>query len=94
MITLGFAWARTRDRPVKIARERALEELVASLGDLDTDAKVGERLAALWNQIGIETQRAGRLLRQVQTGRVQNYALGIALGLLVMAGSYLVITAR
>ena len=68
--------------------------------------RVGGRVAAfLWwfdrvivdgtvNQIGIETQRAGRLLRQVQTGRVQNYALGIALGLLVMAGSYLVITAR
>jgi hypothetical protein len=27
----------------------------------------------------------------VQTGRVQNYALGIALGLLVMAGSYLIL---
>jgi hypothetical protein len=27
----------------------------------------------------------------VQTGRVQNYALGIALGLIVMAGSYLIL---
>ena len=34
---------------------------------------------------------AGRGLRQVQTGRVQNYALGIAIGLIVMAGSYLVL---
>ena len=32
---------------------------------------------------------AGRGLRQIQTGRVQNYALGIAIGLIVMAGSYL-----
>ena len=46
------------------------------------------------NHIGLETQRIGGALRQVQTGRVQNYALGIALGLLVMAGSYLVISAR
>jgi hypothetical protein len=30
----------------------------------------------------------------VQTGRVQNYALGIAIGLIVMAGAYLVIAAR
>ena len=35
----------------------------------------------------------GRGLRLVQTGRVQNYALGIAIGLLVMAGSFLVIVA-
>ena len=33
---------------------------------------------------------AARGLRRVQTGRVQNYALGIAIGLIVMAGSYLV----
>ena len=68
--------------------------------------RIGGRIAAaLWwfdrvivdgtvNGIGIGTQRIGGQLRQVQTGRVQNYALGIALGLLVMAGSYLVITAR
>ena len=68
--------------------------------------RIGGRVAAaLWwfdrvivdgtvNGIGIGTQRIGGQLRQVQTGRVQNYALGIALGLLVMAGSYLVITAR
>ena len=33
-------------------------------------------------------------LRRIQTGRVQNYALGIAIGLIIMAGSYLVIAAR
>ena len=40
------------------------------------------------------TVGAGRGLRRVQTGRVQNYALGIALGLIVMAGSFLVLAAR
>jgi NADH-quinone oxidoreductase subunit L len=44
------------------------------------------------NAIGRVTVGAGRELRRVQTGRVQNYALGIALGLIVMAGSYLWLT--
>jgi NADH:ubiquinone oxidoreductase subunit 5 (subunit L)/multisubunit Na+/H+ antiporter MnhA subunit len=43
------------------------------------------------NGIGRVTIGAGRELRQVQTGRVQNYALGIAVGLIVMAGSYLIL---
>jgi len=64
---------------------------------------VGGRIAAaLWwfdrevidgtvNALGEATVDAGRGLRQVQTGRVQNYALGIAIGLIVMAGSYLLL---
>ena len=64
---------------------------------------IGGRIAAaLWwfdrevvdgtvNGIGSSTIGAGRGLRQVQTGRVQNYALGIAVGLIVMAGSYLIL---
>ena len=67
---------------------------------------VGGRLAAaIWwfdrevidgtvNAVGGGTVGAGRGLRRVQTGRVQNYALGIALGLIVMAGSYLVLAGR
>jgi hypothetical protein len=39
------------------------------------------------------TRDAGGSLRRIQTGHVQNYALGIAIGLLVMAGSFLVIVA-
>ncbi len=46
------------------------------------------------NGVGRLTVGAGRGLRRVQTGRVQNYALGIAIGLIVMAGSYLLIVAR
>ena len=64
---------------------------------------IGGRLAnAIWwfdrevvdgtvNGIGSSTITAGRNIRRVQTGRVQNYALGIAIGLLVMAGSYLLL---
>ena len=46
------------------------------------------------NSVGSVTVGAGRGLRRVQTGRVQNYALGIAIGLIVMAGSYLFIAGR
>jgi NADH-quinone oxidoreductase subunit L len=46
------------------------------------------------NGTGRATIRIGGGLRHIQTGRVQNYALGIALGLLVMAGAFLVIAAR
>jgi NADH-quinone oxidoreductase subunit L len=46
------------------------------------------------NSIGALTRRSGTGLARVQTGRVQNYALGIALGLIAMAGSYFVILGR
>jgi len=67
---------------------------------------VGGRVAAaIWwfdrevvdgtvNAIGGGTIEAGRGLRRIQTGRVQNYALGIAIGLIVMAGSYLLLAGR
>jgi NADH-quinone oxidoreductase subunit L len=67
---------------------------------------IGGRIAnALWwfdrevvdgsvNAIGRGTVSSGRGLRRVQTGRVQNYALGIAIGLIFMAGSYLVLVGR
>ena len=67
---------------------------------------IGGRVAgALWwfdreivdgtiNAVGVGTVDAGRGLRQIQTGRVQNYALGIAIGFIVMAGSYLILAGR
>jgi NADH-quinone oxidoreductase subunit L len=65
----------------------------------------GRVAAAIWwfdrevvdgtvNAVGTGTIEAGRGLRRIQTGRVQNYALGIAIGLIVMAGSYLVLAGR
>ena len=68
--------------------------------------RIGGRVAAfLWwfdrsivdgavNGVGLVTRDAGTGLRRIQTGRVQNYALGIAIGLIVMAGSFLVIVGR
>jgi NADH-quinone oxidoreductase subunit L len=46
------------------------------------------------NGLGAVTRRSGSGLARVQTGRVQNYALGIAIGLIAMAGSYFVILGR
>ena len=68
--------------------------------------RMGGRVAAfLWwfdrtivdgavNGVGLVTRDAGGGLRRIQTGRVQNYALGIAVGLLVMAGSFLLIVGQ
>ena len=68
--------------------------------------RIGGRLAhAMWwfdrrvvddslNDLAANTVGTGKNLRRVQTGRVQNYALGIALGLIVMAGSFLVLATR
>jgi NADH-quinone oxidoreductase subunit L len=46
------------------------------------------------NGVGAVTTAAGSGLRKVQTGRVQNYALGIAVGLIAMAIGYLIVVAR
>ena len=46
------------------------------------------------NGIASLTQTTGRGIRQIQTGHVQNYALGIAAGLLVIAVTYIFVVAR
>jgi NADH-quinone oxidoreductase subunit L len=43
------------------------------------------------NGIGTLTRGGGRGLARIQTGRVQNYALGIALGLIAMVGAYIAV---
>jgi len=43
------------------------------------------------NGVATLTSSGGRGLRQIQTGRVQNYALGIAFGLVAIAAAYLVL---
>ena len=43
------------------------------------------------NGVATATSSGGRGLRRIQTGRVQNYALGIALGLIVMTILYLAV---
>jgi NADH-quinone oxidoreductase subunit L len=68
--------------------------------------RVGGRMAAFaaWfdravvdgtvNAMARLTVTAGGGLRHIQTGRVQNYALGIAIGLITMAGAYLFLMGR
>jgi NADH-quinone oxidoreductase subunit L len=46
------------------------------------------------NGVASLTQGAGRQIRHIQTGRVQNYALGIAAGLIIMAIGFLVVVSR
>jgi NADH-quinone oxidoreductase subunit L len=46
------------------------------------------------NGIASVTQKLGDDVRQVQTGRVQNYALGIAIGLILVAISIIFLTTR
>jgi NADH-quinone oxidoreductase subunit L len=46
------------------------------------------------NGIASLTQSTGRGIRHIQTGRVQNYALGIAAGMIVIAVTYLFVIAR
>ena len=43
------------------------------------------------NGLGTVTQGAGNSIRRIQTGRVQNYALGIAFGLVVIAGLFILL---
>ena len=46
---------------------------------------------AIVNSTGAVTQAAGDRIRHIQTGRVQNYALGIAMGLVVMVALFLLL---
>ena len=46
------------------------------------------------NGVASLTQKAGAEIRHIETGRVQNYALGIAGGLIVIAASLLLVTTR
>ena len=55
------------------------------------DAKIVDGIV---NGIGSVTRRSGGGLARVQTGRVQDYALGIAIGLIVMVASYLMIASQ
>ena len=43
------------------------------------------------NGIGMVTESAGNGIRHIQTGRVQNYALGIAFGLVIIAGLFILL---
>jgi NADH-quinone oxidoreductase subunit L len=46
------------------------------------------------NGIATATQGVGARIRHIQTGRVQNYALGIASGLIVVAAAFILVATR
>jgi hypothetical protein len=70
---LGVVWARKHARPVRVARERALEQFVVSLGDLDSEPRVVERLTELWKEISIEV----RALLRVEGDRLVDVVTGV-----------------
>jgi hypothetical protein len=62
-ITLGLSWSFAEEQPVRIARERALETMVASLADVTTEAQVAAHLAALWKPIALEVKTTYRTVQ-------------------------------
>jgi hypothetical protein len=60
-IALGIAWTRTQGGPVRIASERSFEEMAASLAEVSDERTIAERLAALWQQIGIRVRGLERV---------------------------------
>jgi hypothetical protein len=55
---MGVAWGIERERPVRVAAERALEQFVARAATLDDPTKIATQLAALWKRaIGIEIKK-------------------------------------
>jgi len=69
---------------------RGLRRRVASGARVFDERVIDETVNGV-GRLGVGT---GDRLRVVQTGRVHNYALGIAFGLIAMVGAYLVIAGR
>jgi hypothetical protein len=71
---LAGSWAISEQRPVRVAGERALEQFVSRLADVDDEREIGSRLAELWTGIGVAaraTWRAeGEVLVDVATGTI------------------------
>ena len=79
---LGVVWARKHARPVHVARERALERFVVSLGELDSEPRILEGLAPLWRESAIEVRAMlrveGERLIDVVTGAARELPPGVA----------------
>ncbi len=74
IVALGVVWARREARPVRVARERALEQFAVSLGELDSEPRIAERLGELWREIGVEL----RALLRADGDRLVDVATGAA----------------
>jgi len=72
VVALGVVWARKDARPARVARERALEQFVVSLGELDSEPRIAQRLTALWREIEVEV----RALLRVDGDRLVDVVTG------------------
>lgn len=60
-IALAVTWMLDAQRPVRVAGQRALEEFVARIADIEQELVVAERLAGLWRTVGIEVRVVWRV---------------------------------
>lgn len=58
---LAGAWSIAESRPVRVIGERALEEFVSRLADVDDEKLVAKRLGELWKGIGIDVRAIWRI---------------------------------
>ncbi|MBA3452154.1 MAG: SpoIIE family protein phosphatase [Deltaproteobacteria bacterium] len=72
---LTGSWAIAEQRPVRVAGERALEEFVSRLADIDDEKVVTRRLGELWSSLGIAVRAIWRAenaqLLDVTTGETR-----------------------
>jgi len=59
--SLAVTWSVARGKPAPIARERALEAMVAALGEVDGEPAIADQLAALWKQVAIDVRATYRV---------------------------------
>ena len=83
MLVTATMWGLGRQRPPRrVFGERALEELVAKLTDIDDDKPIAEGLSALWQQVSITVRATWRVepsgLHEIMTGAVRELAPDIA----------------
>ena len=74
-VTTGIAWAVARTRPVRVAGERELDVFVTRVVTLDDEAKITERLSALWQKsvgIAVRALRTDPLDPEVAAWFVKN----------------------
>ncbi len=86
LVVIVSTWMLRPTTTIPIARERALGELVASLGEVESELAVAERLSALWRELGL----AIRSMSTVSVhGEVVDVVTGAARSLDAEVGAWL-----
>jgi len=68
-VTAVMWWLGRQRRPPRVFGERALEQLVAALTDIDDDKPIAEGLSGLWQQIAVAVRATWRAERAEHAGR-------------------------